>query len=226
MTYFGICYIKGVLAATKWPRKKGFFRREVVNTMVLNSTIKGMIDWSTGIGAGKPKLALKIISTMGKNLKNIEDVFDKSYKYLQRIAAENPEKSPSDIFMPEDIKSLGPENLGIEHFNDSINANQLDDSAFCSRMEDIFSNCLIYGLANPKRFEEYYKENRNRLEKRRPEMIEAGIAGLEEKLPTLEDFYRMGEEIISGYIETTGKPLSEISESLRKKAEALDIFLK
>src|SRR4030042_243021 len=49
---FGFYYVVGLLSHMGWPRRRGLFSSEaVVDSLILDSAIDQMIDWSANIGA-------------------------------------------------------------------------------------------------------------------------------------------------------------------------------
>jgi dGTPase len=64
MATFGCFFVTGLLREAGWPRPQGLLRKEVIDTMILDSAIDQMIDWSAAIGAGRPRLGLQVIAEM------------------------------------------------------------------------------------------------------------------------------------------------------------------
>ncbi len=61
----GFYYIIGLLHHLGWPKRRGLFNSEaIINSIILDSAIDQMIDWSASIGACRPNTALQIIATM------------------------------------------------------------------------------------------------------------------------------------------------------------------
>ena len=54
-------YVRRLLRSTGWPQKKGIRRREVISTQVLDVALRQLSMVGVGIGAGRPRLALRLI---------------------------------------------------------------------------------------------------------------------------------------------------------------------
>jgi hypothetical protein len=65
MAIFGFYFVSGLLREAGWPRKQGLFRRDVLDTTILDSAIDQMVDWAASLGAGRPALALQIVARPG-----------------------------------------------------------------------------------------------------------------------------------------------------------------
>lgn len=102
---FGFYYVVGLLQNIGWPRRRSLFNSEAVfNSVVLDSAVELMIDWSAGIGACRPDLALQIISTMFREDDwNSKDSFNllKVVSDLSKLWNERGNNNPRVIVQPK-----------------------------------------------------------------------------------------------------------------------------
>lgn len=50
MAIVGFYFVSGLLRVAGWPRKQGVFRKEVLDTAILDSAIDQMVDWAAALG--------------------------------------------------------------------------------------------------------------------------------------------------------------------------------
>ncbi|MBI5734098.1 MAG: hypothetical protein HY973_04130 [Candidatus Kerfeldbacteria bacterium] len=94
----------------------------------------------------------------------------------------------------------------------------LADTELRVGLEEYCVMSLLWGLANPNRFESWYKKYLADSENTLPTLKKAGLAI--DTLPSLVEFYEQGEQILRDY-EQEIQPLPLILHQLVTDAEAL-----
>lgn len=211
---FGFYYVVTLLRQMNWPRRRSLFNSEaVVNSLVLDSAVDQMIDWSASIGACRPELALQIIATMfrendwnNEDSLNILTVVNNSKKLWN----ERGNNNPREIVRPTKFSKL----------KEVISSKDLKDKHTQFLLEQYFFESLIWGLANSSSFNVYYETNEKRQKDRLPLYEKAGL-GID-SIPTLDQILKEGEEMLRGY-EKEVRSLSPIPQKLIKDALSLGI---
>jgi len=224
---FGFYYVVGLLRHIGWPKRRSLFNSEaVVNSLVLDSAIDQMIDWSASIGACCPDLALQIIATMFReNNWNSEDSFNilkvvSDSKYLWNERGNN---NPRDIVKPFKFSKHKDATSLKDLKKDVISSKDLKDKRMQLALEQYFFESLIWGLANSSSFKIYFETNEKRQKDRLPLYEKAGLEI--DSIPPLDQILKEGEEILRGY-EKEVRPLSPIPQKLIKDALSLGIEVK
>ena len=225
---FGFYYVVGLLSHMGWPRRRSLFNSEaVINSLVLDSAVEQMIDWSASIGACRPNLALQIIATMfrendwdSKDSFNIIKVVNDSKKLWDERGNNNPRDivKPFKISKSKDATNL--EDLKKDMKKDVISSKDLKDKRMQLALEQYFFESLIWGLANSSSFKIYFETNEKRQKDQLPEYKKAGLDV--DYIPPLEQILKEGEEILRGY-EKEVRPLSPIPQQLKEGVLSLGI---
>ncbi len=211
---FGFYYVVGLLGHMGWPRRRSLFNSEAVfNSLVLDSVIDQMIDWSASIGACRTDLALKIIATMFR-----EDDWNNDASFnLPKIVNDSKktwiERGNSN---PKEIVH----SMRFSKLKDVISSKDLKNKDTQFLLEQYFFEGLIWGLVNSSSFKIYFETN----EKKQKDLLPLyEKSGLEiDSIPTLDRILKEGEEILSGY-EKEIRPLSSPPQKLIKDALSLGI---
>lgn len=222
MAIFGLYYTKNMLHIMGWPRKQGLTKKKVINTTIMDGTIDQMVDWAAAIGAGNPKLALKIITYIfpesaweSSDAPQIKQFIHEMSKHWEKRIKEG-KKAPHEIVehikFKEDGYTLG---------DSTITANVLLDKELQKVLELGFLNGLLFGLANPSSYEAWYKNLLKENKKNLPIMKEAGIDI--DKLPSLSENYSESEQIISDYKKDMDIEFPSIPKQLLADAKGLGI---
>lgn len=211
---FSFYYITGLLDHMGWPKRRSLFNSEaVINSLILDSAVDQMIDWSASIGACRPDLALQIIATMFReNDWNSENSFNipKVVNDSKSLWNERGNKNPKDIVQPMRFSKL----------KDVVSSKDFKNKDTQFLLEQYFFESLIWGLVNPSSFKVYYETNEK---KQRDQLPLYKKAGLEiDSISTLGQILKEGEEILRGY-EKEIRPLSPIPQRLIKDALSLGI---
>lgn len=215
---FGFYYIMGLLSHVGWPRRRSLFNSEaVVNSLVLDSAVDQMIDWSASIGACRPNLALQIIATMFRDTnwesKEALDINAEVNNLKKQWAERGGDNNPREA-----VKSVK-----ISKTSEFISMKQLKSKDFQHALEIYFYEGLFWGLVNLDSFKTYFETNEKRQRDQLPKYKKAGLKV--DSIPTLDQILREGEEILKGY-EKEIRPLSPIPQKLLKDALALGIEVK
>jgi len=211
---FGFYYVVGLLGHMGWPRRRSLFNSEaVINSLILDSAIEQMIDWSASIGACRPDLALQIVASMlrGTDWESKEALdFSAEINTLKKQWIERGDNNPREAVKP--VKFSKTSNL--------ISMKQLKDKDIQHALEVYCYESLIWGLANPDSFKTYYSTNEKRQRDQLPQYKKAGLAV--DSIPTLDHILKEGEEILKGY-EKEVRPLSPIPQKLLNDTLSLGI---
>ena len=215
LSIFGFYYVMGLLNHIGWPRRCSFFNSEaVVNSLILDSAIEQMIDWSASIGACRPELALQIVASMfrgtdweSKEAPNlITEITTLKKQWSERGGKDNPRKAVKPI--------------KFSKHSDLVSMKQLKDKEVQLALETYCYESLIWGLVNSDNFKTYYSTGEKRQRQQLPEYKKAGLAV--DYIPTLDQILQEGEQIIKGY-EKEIRPLLPIPQRLLNDALSLGI---
>jgi hypothetical protein len=198
-----------------WPRRRGLFSSEaVVDSLILDSAIDQMIDWSASIGACRPDLALQIVASIFRDMNwESKDAFNISAEIAN---LKNQWKERSNTNNPREI--VKP--VKFSKTSKVISMKQLKHKDIQHALEVYFYESLMWGLVNPAEFKNYYQENEKRQRGNLPEYKAAGLAV--DSIPTLDSILNDGEEILKGY-EKEIRPLSPVPQKLKSDAISLGI---
>lgn len=205
MSIFGFYFVSTLLRETGWPKKQGIFKKEVIDTTILDSTIDQMVDWAAALGAGRPNLALQIIAEMfrdrdweGSDAPSIEH-FISGMRSSNESWTTSSGRAPHDIIVPTKFSKTGA----------SMPAKALNDVR--SGLEHFVLEGILWGLANPDAFENWFVARHREQTNQLPMMSEAGLEiGA---LPDLQEFLANSEQILRGYEAEIG-PLQPIPAKL------------
>lgn len=212
---FGFYYVVGLLGHMGWPRRRSLFNSEaVINSLILDSAIEQMIDWSASIGACCPDLALQIVASMLRGTdwesKEALDLSAEINTLKKQWIERGDNNNPREAVKP--VKFSKTSNL--------ISMKQLKDKDIQHALEIYCYESLIWGLVNPDSFKTYYSTNEKRQRDQLPEYKKAGLAV--DSIPTLDQILKEGEEILKGY-EKDVRPLLPIPQKLLNNALSLGI---
>lgn len=205
MSIFGFYFVSTLLREMGWPRKQGLFKKEVIDTNTLDSTIDQMVDWAAALGAGRPSLALQMIAEMfrdrdwdGSDPPNIEH-FISGMRSSNESWTTISGRAPHDIIEPTRFSKTGA----------SMPAKTLNDVR--SGLEHFVLEGILWGFANPDAFEKWYVARHREQINQLPTMRKAGldIGGL----PDLQEFLANSEQILRGFEAEIG-PLPTIPAKL------------
>lgn len=212
---FGFYYVVGLLSHMGWPRRRGLFSSEaVVGSLILDSAIDQMIDWSASIGACRPSIALQIIASMFRDMdwdsKEALDIGAEinnlKKQWIERGNNSNPREAVKPVKFSKNSKV--------------ISMKQLKNKDIQHALEVYCYESLMWGLVNSDNFKSYYSVNEKRQREQLPEYQKAGLAV--DSIPTLDQILKDGEEILRGY-EKEVRPLSPVPQKLLSGALSLGI---
>ena len=209
MAIYGTYFTSNMLRQMKWPRKQGLMGKPVYDTMLVNMTLKQMVDWAAGIGAGNPKLATQILAELYSDRDWDADDAPNLQMFVDDLINGLIEKGINPVAVPPN------EFLDTLQFGDkfkSLPANCFSDREIRAAIEQSFVNGILYGLSCPKMFEAWYELHLEDFNNNRElyERMELGV----DRLPSLEEFYRDGKDIIDLYMQEMGKSFSEVPSGL------------
>jgi len=215
---FGFYYVVGLLSHMGWPRRRGLFSSEaVVDSLILDSAIDQMIDWSASIGACRPNVALQIIASMFRDMdwdsKEALDVSAETENLKKQWIERGNSSNPREVVKP----------VRFSKTSKVISMKQLKHKDIQHALEVYCYESLMWGLVNSDNFKNYYSANEKRQRDQLPEYQKAGLAV--DSIPTLDQILKDGEEIIRGY-EKEVRPLSSVPQKLLNGAISLGIEVK
>ncbi|MDP2692660.1 MAG: hypothetical protein Q8O88_03420 [bacterium] len=215
---FGFYYVVGLLGHMGWPRRRSLFNSEaVINSLILDSAIEQMIDWSASIGACRPNLALQIVASMLRDMdwdsKEALDIGAEINNLKKQWIERGDNNNPREAVKP----------VKFSKASNSISMKQLKDKDIQHALEVYCYESLIWGLVNPDSFKTYYSTNEKRQRDQLPEYKKAGLAV--DSIPTLDQILKEGEEILKGY-EKEVRSLSPVPQKLIKDTLSLGIEIK
>ncbi|KKR25117.1 MAG: hypothetical protein UT56_C0003G0041 [Candidatus Levybacteria bacterium GW2011_GWB1_39_7] len=212
---FGFYYVVGLLGHMGWPRRRGLFSSEaVIDSLILDSTIDQMIDWSASIGACRPNIALQIIASMFRDMdwdsKEALDIDTEISNLKKQWVERGNNSNPREAVKP----------VKFSKTSKVISMKQLKHKDIQHALEVYCYESLFWGLVNSDGFRTYYSTNEKRQREQMPEYKKAGLAV--DYIPTLDQILKEGEEILKGY-EKEVRPLSPIPQKLIDDALSLGI---
>lgn len=215
MSIFGFYFINNILIQAGWPKRRSFFSSEpVVDSLIVDTVVDQMIDWSATLGACRPKSALSMITLMfeQKNLlgENAPSIVDSCEVLKDQWLFRDDESAPHEILQTIRFSDHGKVMSG-KIFNEKDIRVSFEQYCF---------EGLLLGLSCPNHFKSWYKnkcrENRELL----PEMKRAGLAV--DPLSTLSEWVEECEEILEDYVREFG-PLPSIPTNLYGDARVLNL---
>ena len=212
---FGFYYVVGLLSHMGWPRRRGLFSSEaVVDSLILDSTIDQMIDWSASIGACRPNMGLQIIASMFRDMdwesKEALDIGAETSNLKKQWIERGNNSNPREAVKP----------VKFSKTSKMITMKQLKDKDIQHALEVYCYESLMWGLVNSDSFQAYYSTNEKRQREQLPEYKKAGLAV--DSIPTLDQILNDGEEILRNY-EKEIRPLSPVPQKLKEGAFSLGI---
>lgn len=221
MSILGSYFVNTLLKQAGWPKRQSILNSdEVISSLIADSIINQMIDWAALLGACRTKRALQMIACMhqdkdweGENAPRILNFINK---------AQNPWNSHNKT-APHDI--IGGLDLS-KHFRDfgeTIPAEDFRDKRISIALEGKCQIGLLWGLANPARFQSWYESDYKKGKEALPTWIGAGLKV--DSIPTLSELLKESDAMVDGYEREIGR-LPEIPSKLLADALTLGIEIK
>jgi len=214
VSIFGYYFVGSLLREAGWPRKQGLFKRLSYDTTIADAAIDQMVDWAASLGAGRPALALQIITEMFRDRNWDGDDAPQIDTFISG-ARESWDKAPNaatrEIVRPFRLASA---------FGALISPKNFQDARVRVALEQNVLEAVLWGLANPDQFTMWYAEAAQRHESSLGFMQSSGLAV--DTLPALGEFLDQSEQIVRNYERDMG-PLPTIPAKLLSDARALGI---
>jgi hypothetical protein len=214
MSIFGFYFVSGILREAGWPKKQGIFRKEVLDSTILDSAIDEMIDWAAALGAGRPALALQTIAEIFRDRDWSSEDAPNIRKFIENVRLKNPQWSatgaiaPSEVVLPTRFTRAGP----------TLPAKALAESEMRLGLEHWFLEGALYGLANPEALRTWYEARYDRQTTNLGSMRQAGLEI--EALPDYLQYLANCENVLRSYERDIG-PLPAIPDKLIADARLL-----
>ena len=214
MSILGFYFVTSTLRELGWPRKQGWFRRATIDTTITDATIDQMINWAASLGAGRPTLALSMIAEMFRDRDwESDDAPDiLVFINLARPSWDNsPNASPCEIAKPFRLAKM---------FGREISPDTLKQVDIRQGLEQMVLTGILWGLANPDRFAQWYASSARLHDQRIHSMQKVGLA-VTSSAP-LEAFFKSSEQIVQAY-QRDIQPLHPIPEKLSSDAREIGV---
>lgn len=216
LSIFGFYFVGSLLREAGWPRKQGLFKGEGYDTLIADAAIDQMVNWAASLGAGRPNLALQIIAEIFRDRSWDNDDAPEIEMFVNGARASwdgTPDASPREVVQPIQLRKA---------FGASISTKDFQDSRLQVALEQNVLEALLWGLANPDRFETWYagaaQHHESSLRFKRSIGLDVGA------LPALEDFFRLSEEIVRNYEREVG-PLPLVPDRLLSDARRIRVMV-
>jgi hypothetical protein len=200
MSLFACYFATNLLGEMGWPRKLGVFKGEGYDAEIADRAFAASIDWGAALGAGRPRLALQMISGMGPP--DVKAFVEGVSEGWSAAAA------PQEAVQPPQF-STGMSTISVKQFN---------DPQLRATLEVLLFEALVWGLSYPDRFEAWYSSMVADYQSMLPEAQRAGLDVGE--LPSLPQHLEDIEEIVRDY-ERDIHPLPSIPPRLLADAKGL-----
>ncbi len=211
MSRFTQFYVAKQLRHMGWPKSKGIFRKDYVDTRLLDVVVQGAIQVSVGLGAGRPQLGIAVLADTFANNPWTTESTTKLLRILKEGEHEienNPESLPWEaLYLKHRIAPNGHD----------IPWKQLDDAAILWAM--ISAQGIFWGLTHERDMPGIFAKDKANYERTAIEAIAAGVTG-SGKYPwkSLEHFYEVCEDLVRDF-ESVRPPLREIPSALQTAPE-------
>lgn len=243
---FGFYYMVGLLSHMGWPRKRGLFSfGTVYDSNVLELAEAQMITWSASIGACRPNLALQMIATMFRennwdssdSIDICDLIDDLKVEWGANAVARNfvSEEGEEGIALLDDSENAWrvwseyeDSNLELKDvvqffefskFSSMVNSKNFTKKETRFLLEQVCLDSLLWGLANPEGFKNYFEKQNQHHKDSMPIYEKAGLDI--DSIPGLEQLLKEGEAILRSY-EKEIRPLSPIPQKLTQNY--IDLF--
>ena len=210
MSIFGFFFVTSLLREAGWPRRQGILGGKTYDTALVDIVIDQMVDWGAALGAGRPRLALQILAEIYRD-RNWESADAPNVKeFINSIQGTwSSALSPREAVQPIRF---------VKFFGRSMRPDDFKDARVRMALEQQLLEAALWGLANPDRFETWYKSRLTHHESMCPTYRRMGLDV--EQLPTLPEFFEFSEQILRDYERDVG-PLPSIPSKLIADAQAL-----
>jgi hypothetical protein len=208
MSIYGQYFVVNLCREAGWPRTTGLFlKKSVIDTVIFDGAIDQMINWAASLGAGRPKLALQMIAEMfrnrdwsGDNAPSILEFIEAARNGLQAWSSRDP-VAPQDVVERPSFTRLGK----------TIGAEKLTDPQMRMALEQFCLQGILWGLANPGLFAEWYDGYWQDAD---GSLALAKAAGVDSEHPKpIEEMFEDSEKILRNYERDIGS-LPSIPERL------------
>lgn len=214
LSIFGLYFVSGLMQEAGWPRRQGFFRKEVLDTTILDSAIDQMIDWAAALGAGRPSLALQTIAEIFRDRDWKSEDAPSIKRFIESARTENEDGRVADVIAPRDF--VLPTRFA--EAGSTLDAKALKDEQMRMGLETWFLWGVLWGFANPKAFEKWYQARYGHQTENLEFMRRAGLEI--EAVADFSQFLADSEELLRSYERDIG-PLPAIPDKLLADAQAL-----
>jgi hypothetical protein len=214
MSIFGFYFVSSLLREAGWPKKRGFFKKQAIDTIILDGVIDQMVEWAAAIGAGRPTLALQTIAEIFRDRDWSSDSAPSIKQFIESARAEIESWRVTNASAPHDAVKLSR----FARTGPTVDATLLTDERIRLGLEQWFLEGVLWGFANPEVFEKWYNSRFEDQSRRLPFMRQSGL--VIDALPDLPQFLVNSEEFLRSYEREIG-PLPAIPERLLAEARAL-----
>lgn len=212
MSRFTQFYVAKQLRHMGWPKPKGIFRKDYVDTHLLDVVVEGAIQVSVGLGAGRPQVGIAVLADTFANNPWTRESTTKLLRDLKEEGEHEIEKYPE--LLP--WKALYAKYRMAQYGND-IPWKQLDDAAILWAM--ISAQGIFWGLTHERDMPAVFAKDKADYERIAAGAISAGVTG-SGKYPwkSIEHFYEACEDLVRDF-ESARPPLRDIPSALQTAPE-------
>jgi hypothetical protein len=176
-----------------WPRTKGFFKKTTyVDATVLDMSVEGAVHICVGLGAGRPKLAARLLTdTFANNpwtKKSTRDLLNNLTDQGEAAVATDPGLAPWTALM---------HNHRLAEYTSEVNWEQMSDPQLRTIWYGLGSSGLIWGLNHNEDLEGAFANAKATYETNAARWKSLGLtAEADYAWETLDDFYESCEEFV------------------------------
>lgn len=207
MSIFGFYFVSSMLRETGWPRKQGMLGREVIDTSIADAIAEQMTEWTAGLGAGRPALALQMIAEMFRDRDWAGDNAPQVKSFIEG-AQWTDDHPPKPSFQ-------------LKTFGKTISAKDFNDKRLITGFEQSALESLLWGLGKPQRFAAWFNAKARQQAELLPAAQKAGLK-IDGALPDLSQWFQFSEDILRDYERNVGA-LPPIPAKLLADARALGV---
>ena len=217
MSRFTAWFVAGQLRDMGWPKSKGLFRKQYLDTMVLDRAVERAIHVAVGLGAGRPELGLAALADTFANNPWTEQSTSELLRDLkekgERAIQSSPRLAPWNALYAEHRLAPDPSELPPE---------ALGDVTLASIWGMVSARGIYWGLTHQEDMPTVFENAKVDYEQTAAEAIPSGLA-VPSEYPwnSLEHFYEHCSDLVTAF-ESVLRPLRNIPSALRTTPEVVN----
>lgn len=213
MSRFTQWYVAEQLRRMGWPKSKGIFRKDYVDTRLLDAVVQQAIQVSVGLGAGRPRIGIALLADTFVNNPWTKESTAELLRGLKEGECEiecNPELPPWEALYA---------NHRLAPYGNDIPWQQLGNAVLVSVWVMSSARGVFWGLTHEEVMPGVFGRIKAGYEQTAAEAIPHGLA-VTAQFPwnSLEHFYQACEDLVQAF-QSDHPPLCEIPNTLRAAPE-------